>query len=381
MLSLFIVGLCASIALLIIGSRLTYRRLGIHALRPLLNAAPHTHIAFANTQFTAPRFYVTLFYVIGRTVLRRCGIRSTPTYTLHNGAYRIPYASSLSMPFRWSERDVALYRQCIANESGTDHDNDDGADTLANPLQLQLYLSATTMPAMLLLVARSGCPINPIGAVNVRNRFEIVHDDCSATFLAGATGLWVHASLADEVVLVKRGWEFGIVVELRSEDGTVLYRQIFTLLQFDKHSSSSLPHRTVGSTKETNSGTAPQASSSTPHTRTITLHSTSPTDWATLTNDRNPIHMSSTLARLFGFRSKIAHGNHVVAKGVHSLRDVLDGVGSWMQVEFRRPCFVPSTKEVWAEQEGEGRVVRGFEVREGQKVNVAVRFGGLGQSI
>ena len=115
--------------------------------------------------------------------------------------------------------------------------------------------------------------------------------------------------------------------------------------------------------------------------------------FAALNGDRNPIHMSRTLAQLFGFRSCVAHGMLLLARSVISIQnagalksmglgpgdrakgrtaldmhaiasdiarifcraaqvtEVMSSAGvciaypTVIEAEFRRPCFLPGTME------------------------------------
>jgi acyl dehydratase len=101
----------------------------------------------------------------------------------------------------------------------------------------------------------------------------------------------------------------------------------------------------------------------------VSLTSNDPYLWATLSKDYNPIHFSSTLAKMFGFKSMIAHGNHVLAKGLAKL-DVHGEGMRFMEVEFRRPVFIPSELDVSVDK-GEKRIVLGIK----GKASVVARYG------
>jgi hypothetical protein len=153
---------------------------------------------------------------------------------------------------------------------------------------------------------------------------------------------------------VKRGWEVTIVVELVLGTDT-LYRQFFTFLQFAKHP--------IPPSADKISDPALNRSSS------IRLTGNDPYLWAALSRDYNPIHFSSLLAKLFGFKSMIAHGNHVLAKGLAKLE--IDGEGiKNLEVEFRRPAFIPSELDVSID-EGNREIVLGSK----GKASVVARCG------
>lgn len=61
--------------------------------------------------------------------------------------------------------------------------------------------------------------------------------------------------------------------------------------------------------------------------------------YAGVSGDRNPIHLSAVTARLFGFRTAIAHGMWAKARCVAALPDLPDTYR--VDVTFRRPVPVP----------------------------------------
>jgi acyl dehydratase len=94
-----------------------------------------------------------------------------------------------------------------------------------------------------------------------------------------------------------------------------------------------------------------------------------PNLYASLSRDYNPIHMSSILAKAFGFKHKIAHGNLVVAlacqraasgdsdpdlqRAKATFAALLNKKrGSTLHTSFRRPVFVPSTVYIRWDQDG-----------------------------
>ncbi|MGH2986585.1 MAG: MaoC family dehydratase, partial [Solirubrobacterales bacterium] len=62
--------------------------------------------------------------------------------------------------------------------------------------------------------------------------------------------------------------------------------------------------------------------------------------YAAVSGDRNPIHLHSLAARLFGFPSAIAHGMWTCAHALASLDGRL-GPGHTAAVEFRAPLRIP----------------------------------------
>ncbi|MNH33189.1 bifunctional enoyl-CoA hydratase/phosphate acetyltransferase [compost metagenome] len=64
--------------------------------------------------------------------------------------------------------------------------------------------------------------------------------------------------------------------------------------------------------------------------------------YAKVCGDYNPIHLSATSARLFGFPRAIAHGMWSKAMALAALRGHLPGSGYAFEVDFRKPVRLPS---------------------------------------
>jgi acyl dehydratase len=329
-------------------------------LTPLFYNEAHTVLQFPLPEFTGLKYWTLYIYFITRSLLRRLPFlaqkKLSPTQK-DEDSYTVPgIPISLEIPFRTSASDLIRYNRAAKTS---------GIDTLSHPLHLMLFLSGVTEPAMLLLLTKINCPMDPIGGVNVRNRFEIIDPQlldsklkevmASQEEMVQEQGWKVKTRLDPNLRKVKRGWEVTIVVELVLGND-ILFRQFFTFLQFAKHSppaSSDINHPDPDIIPSTS----------------VSFSSNDPYLWATLSKDYNPIHFSSTLARLFGFKSMIAHGNHVLAKGLAKLD--IDGKGmEFMEVEFRRPVFIPSELDVGVDK-GERSVVLGIK----GKASVVARYG------
>lgn len=237
---------------------------------------------------------------------------------------------------------------------------------------IHLFLSALTEPAMLLLLASRQCPIDSVGAVNVRNRFEIPSLPALRSFLRPPSKgdeedkreAKVKATLEKGVKRVKRGYEHRIRVEL-SFDQKILYTQIFTMLVFARHSGPT-------------STTVKQQEEDLDELRSVGevhMMTNDPLAWAELSKDWNPIHWIGWAAKLMGFKGVIAHGNHVAAHAIeawhsHGEREADEPEGGleWMEVEFKRPVVLPRTLQI-VSREGTIRVL------EGEKVDVLVQWG------
>lgn len=333
-------------------------------LTPLFYNEPHTVLSFPLPEFSGFKYWALYIFFIIRSLLRRLPFLGQKQLSPipkdgSEDTYALPgTAVSLEIRFEATPADLIRYNRAAKTS---------GVDTISHQLHLILFLSAVTEPAMLLLLSKQNCPMDPVGGVNVRNRFEIVNPVVLERKMREVMGPAAEGEVRDQgwrvktrldsnLKKVKRGWEVTIVVELVL-DTDVLYRQFFTFLQFAKHST---PPSTDSKYQD------PEMTSTT----SIRLTSNDPHLWATLSKDYNPIHFSSLLAKLFGFKSKIAHGNHVLAKGLARL-DGLDVEGlTWMDVEFRRPAFIPSELDV-GPTENEREIVLGNK----GKASIIARYG------
>ena len=74
--------------------------------------------------------------------------------------------------------------------------------------------------------------------------------------------------------------------------------------------------------------------------------------YAKVCGDYNPIHLSATSARLFGFPTAIAHGMWSKAMALAALRGHLPHSGFAFEVDFRKPVRLPSEVVLSASEAG-----------------------------
>jgi len=88
--------------------------------------------------------------------------------------------------------------------------------------------------------------------------------------------------------------------------------------------------------------------------------------YGAVSGDRNPIHLSAVSAKVFGFRSAIAHGMWTKARALSCLlpQRPLDSVR--VAVDFKTPLFLPAQPTLWSARTTAAAL---FEVRDskGQK--------------
>ncbi|KAK6510702.1 hypothetical protein TWF506_009804 [Arthrobotrys conoides] len=277
---------------------------------------------------------------------------------------------SVSMPFKLTEKDINLYTKATSST----RENLD-----ADEASKALFLSAVTEPCMLLLVAKRGCPIQPLGAVNVRNSFKLFRPElCKISDLQSAEGAMVVATLGSEARIVKRGVEFDLIVELGVKvlDGDTtemktVFRQVFTMLQFARIPKS-LKVSEVSQKPEFEF----KMDSEKQAERQVQLSWNGPKDWARVCKDYNPIHISSIAAELYGLPGKIAHGNHMAALALAKVerKPLKQDGGLALDVKFKRPVTVPARMDVRVEYEkletnSEEKITH-FALTSGEKVYV-----------
>ncbi|KAK5941415.1 hypothetical protein PMZ80_006693 [Knufia obscura] len=342
------------------------RRLG-----PLRNADGDALLAFDPQELTSLEVILVILVFVGRQILHLLGLASQFRVNNHD-KYELPELS-VSMPFDLTEGDLRQYAVALEEptvQSG-DLDRRDLKALLDSPAQTCLLLSALTEPAMLLLLAHHKSPIRPLGAVNVKNMFEVLRPDmCTAESLI-KTKTGVVARLVRQTRKVKRGLEIDVVVEIVSyeEDPLVIYRQVFTMLQFMRFRTK--PDVLASRTESLD--IAELRARGNPATFTMSMNS--PTTWAAVCKDYNPIHISRLAANLFGFKSTIAHGNHALAIALEQFErsneftfHSKDKPFS-MKVQFRKPIVLPATLGALAVQDEEDRC--DFYVEQKSKICVS----------
>ncbi len=74
--------------------------------------------------------------------------------------------------------------------------------------------------------------------------------------------------------------------------------------------------------------------------------------YAKVSGDYNPIHLSALSARLFGFPKAIAHGLWNKARTLAALGNYLPAANIEIDVTFRKPVFLPNELVLYASAPG-----------------------------
>lgn len=276
-------------------------------------------------------------------------------------------ALSLTSTLAINAEDVLRFDAAAAPTRSSSPSSKDAQETPKS--SRTLLVPGLVNPLMSILLANRTLPIQPFGCVNTRNTFTYLDAEACRNptqTLDLTRGITVSASLGgldNPGRRVKRGIEFDVLFEvaaLRTGDTspTTIFKQVGTVL-------AQLPRATKPLFKESlqpQAQTQPIGSElewTTADGEVVELRLDAPNKWASVCKDYNPIHMSSILARLFGFPGKIAHGNHALARALEQLArnpssvspDIAEHVErlmgssdiqSALEVQFRRPMVLPA---------------------------------------
>lgn len=310
-------------------------------LQPLRSSGRETRLEFLPEDLTLVEVVQVIVVFVFRQLLHLLGFGGTggAITSKDGGSFIIPECRLL-MPFRLTKDVLTEYASAVGL-TGLEKIFNDSA-------QVCLLLSAFSEPAMLLLLASRGCPIRPLGSVNVRNKFEILAPRlCTEKALLSMREAELRARVLTETRRAKRGLEIDLEVQIvHLAEGVVIFKQMFTMLQFMKFA------RTLsGPTKEVdNRNIASDWNQAA--TASFRMSVDSPLAWSRICKDYNLLHTSSLAAKLSGFQGRIAHGNHALAMGIARLsledqnlggRSGEHGDSVMMDVQFRKPMALPAT--------------------------------------
>jgi acyl dehydratase len=90
--------------------------------------------------------------------------------------------------------------------------------------------------------------------------------------------------------------------------------------------------------------------------------------YAKIAGDRNPIHTSTLLAKVFGFKGPIAHGWYLVSKIVRICEQVKNKPFKFIEVEFKAPVFLPGDIRLQVEEQPDGTLVFSAQSKETGKL-------------
>jgi acyl dehydratase len=286
----------------------------------------------------------------------------------------------LEGPLSLTENNLRAFNRAVVR------DGQRTSDVGLNPF----FLIAQTVPLAINILAHRDCPIKPFGAVNTRNKFRFANPSALRDWktLAGASKLG-HISYRAQFggsnqpgKRQKRGVEFCITVDVM-HGKEVISQQELWFLQFLPRSFKPLFQ---GSSAEQPQAVVVEGRQSTtkPQDRLLRLSGRDPIRWAATSKDYNPIHVSPLGAKLFGFSSVIAHGNHIVALALQQLvegKTDLEKAAKaliWetdapydIEVKFLRPTTLPASLAITWETRKDDSKSFDLQISSRDKLNVS----------
>ncbi len=185
-----------------------------------------------------------------------------------------------------------------------------------------IYFNVLSMPLQLKLMTEGGFPFPVIGLVHVQNKIQ-QHRRVDA---AEPLGLAVRA---ENLRPHAKGRQFDVISEATVGDELVA-RAVSTYLKMGKGDESAARDFADGVDFEA----LPQAS-------TWSLGGDLGRRYASVSGDRNPIHMHDLTAKLLGFPRAIAHGMWTKARSLAAVDNKLPDAFT-VEVAFKRPIQLPS---------------------------------------
>ncbi len=202
------------------------------------------------------------------------------------------------------------------------------------------YLHVQAFPMHMQLMTDGRFPFPAVGLVHLSNRI-VVHRPALVSevfdLVVRATPIEPHP----------KGRTFALV-STASVDGEVVWDDVSTMLR-----------RGGGSADRREEGAGGKPRESDPADRGLV--NAAPVEWrlpgdlgrryASVSGDRNPIHMHALSARLFGFPQAIAHGMWTKARALAALESTLPDAYT-VDVSFKKPILLPG-RVTFAHQDGQ----------------------------
>lgn len=211
------------------------------------------------------------------------------------------------------------------------------------------YVHVLGFPLAMAVMARPDFPLPLLGMVHVANEVEV------RSPLRFEDTLTVHA-WAERMRGHRSGTQVDLVVEVRragSDD--VAWRGVSTYLAKGR----TVPGVPPAQPEERAEPTHPAV------TAQWKLSSAVGRRYAAVSGDRNPIHLSTATARLFGFTRAIAHGMYTAARALATVGSARGETFRWT-VEFGKPVLLPSTVTFGVAPADGGHRYAGWDARSGR---------------
>ncbi len=197
------------------------------------------------------------------------------------------------------------------------------------------YLHMLAFPLSMALMSERAFPFPLIGMVHVANSITVarpVHAHETVSLRVHAADLRPHAA----------GQQFDLIASA-TVAGETVWSSRSTYLRRGKP-----PEATKKASKDPRDAEPPAGGVS-----LVRVPDDIGRRYGAVSGDRNPIHLHSLSAKLFGFPSAIAHGMWLKARTLAALEGRLPDAYS-VDVAFKLPVLLPSTVAIGAERDGAG---------------------------
>jgi acyl dehydratase len=210
------------------------------------------------------------------------------------------------------------------------------------------YLHVLAFPVTVALMTEPAFPFALIGLVHVGNSINVmrpVRSDETVSFDVRSADLRPHPA----------GRQLDLLVDA-SVDGETVWTSRSTYLR----PGGKPPERPRGGKRDEDADERPAGPAA-----VVRVPDDIGRRYAAVSGDRNPIHLHPLTAKLFGFRSAIAHGMWFKARALATLEGRLPAAFD-VGVRFKTPLLLPSTIAIGARPVDEGWDLDVRDVRSGK---------------
>ncbi|XOV78460.1 MAG: MaoC/PaaZ C-terminal domain-containing protein [Aestuariibacter sp.] len=199
------------------------------------------------------------------------------------------------------------------------------------------YLQTLSFQDCLTLMASKDFPLRPLGLVHINNNIKVFKEPIwTAPFnmQTVATNLQPH----------NRGYCFDFVTTVRQQSD-IVYQSIATNLAI-------MQPKMTQRVPDSHEDMAPSQQN-----RIWQLAADTGRQYAKVSGDYNPIHLYRWSAKLFGFKSAIAHGMFCLAKSLSSLEQKVFAKPLEISTRFYSPVLLPAKPAITVQQNSSEEVV------------------------
>ncbi len=197
------------------------------------------------------------------------------------------------------------------------------------------YIQMLSTPLQIKCLTTPNSPFPLMGLVHKANKIE---QSCALDVESSFTMYASYAAIRPHT----RGWEFDVVVTARQQRQQV-YQAVATYLV-----KARAPHVEPRNRKSKREPfVLPEAAIK---QSDFTAGAAQGRQYARLSGDYNPIHLSHSTAAIFGFKRAIAHGMWTLARSVSQCAQLSNAAtGLHVDASFLRPVTLPSTVSCYRE--------------------------------